>query len=152
MNDPATLGQPANDHQGPPMASGVTPHLTTKDAQAAIRFYEAAFGAELAFCQMAEDNKRIMHAHLLINGGSVFLHDDFPEYRGGSPAPTPAGMALHMQVADVDVWWARAVEAGAEILMPLEDMFWGNRYGQLKDKWGYVWSLASSANTSGETA
>ncbi|WP_291844478.1 VOC family protein [Maricaulis sp.] len=145
MTDSETRTRPANDHQGTPVASGVTPHLTTRDALAAVRFYKAAFGAELVFCQMAEDEKRVLHGHLVINGGSVFLHDDFPEYRGGALAPVPAGIALHMQVDDIDAWWDRAVRAGAEITMPLADMFWGDRYGQLKDPWGYVLSLAATS-------
>jgi len=122
--------------------SGVTAHLTTPGALEAIAFYKDAFGAEEVFRHMDEDGKRVMHAHLRINGGSVFLNDDFPEYRGGAPAPAPAGICLHLQVDDADAWFARAVKAGAEVSMPLQDMFWGDRYGHLKDKWGYTWSVA----------
>ena len=77
-----------NDDQGP--AGGITAHLTIRDNRAAeaIDFYKNAFGAELAMDPfMADDGKRIMHAHLTINGGHLMLNDDFPEYGGAASAP-----------------------------------------------------------------
>ena len=131
-----------NEQQGP--AAGVTPHLVIGDRRApeAIRFYQAAFGARELHC-MPSDDGRILHCHLEINGGSVMLNDDFPEYRGGNPAGRPAGVTLHLQVADADSVWAQAVGAGASVLMPLEDQFWGDRYGQLEDPFGHRWSVGS---------
>ncbi len=123
---------------------GITPHLTIGDGRAAeaIAFYKAAFGAEQAMEQhMAEDGKRIMHAHLMINGGSVMLNDDFPEY--GGAAGTPAAVTLHLQVDDADAWFKRALEAGASETMPLADQFWGDRYGQVKDPFGHSWSIGA---------
>lgn len=131
-----------NPDQGP--TDGVTPHLTIGDKRAkdAIAFYRTAFGAEEAMApMMAEDGERIMHAHLRINGGSVMLNDDFPEYGGG--AGTPGAVTLHLQTDDADRWFDRAVEAGATPTMPPADQFWGDRYGQVKDPFGHSWSIGA---------
>jgi PhnB protein len=125
--------------------SGITPHLTIRDGRCAeaITFYAAAFGAEERSRQAEEQGERLMHAALVINGDFVLMHDDFPEYRGGAPAPEPASAVLHLAVDDADAWWARAVDAGAEVTMPLADQFWGDRYGHLKDPFGYTWSIGA---------
>lgn len=131
-----------NPDQGP--VGGVTPHLTIGDKRAkeAIDFYKRAFGAEEAMPpHMAQDGERIMHAHLRINGGSVMLNDDFPEY--GGAAGRPAAVTLHLQVDDADKWFARALDAGAAETMPLGDQFWGDRYGQVKDPFGHSWSIGA---------
>lgn len=128
--------------QGP--GSGVTAHLTIRDGKAAdaIGFYKRAFGAESAMDpHMADDGKRIMHAHLLINGGHLMLNDDFPEY-GGAANP-PGCVTLHLQVPDADAAWNRAIEAGATEHFPLADQFWGDRYGQVKDPFGFTWSIGA---------
>ena len=124
-------------------SQGVIPHLSVKGAKKAIEFYQKAFGAELAFSAPAQDGERLMHAHLLLNNGALLLNDDFPEFRGGAAALPPAGVVLHLQVDDAERWWARAVAAGAAIVMPIGDQFWGDRYGQLKDPFGYTWSIGS---------
>ena len=80
-----------------------------------------------------------MHVHLHINGSSVMLGDGFPEY--GHPAEKPQAFNLTLTVDDIDAWWRRAVDAGAEIAMPVAEMFWGDRYGQLRDPFGVVWAL-----------
>ena len=125
--------------------SGVTPHLTIRDGRCieAIQFYSDAFGAKEVSRQAEEDGPRLMHAALIINGDFVLMHDDFPEYRGGDPAPAPASAVFHLAVDDADAWWAQAVSAGAEVTMPLADQFWGDRYGHLKDPFGYTWSIGS---------
>jgi PhnB protein len=131
-----------NEDQGP--SGGITAHLTIRDGKAAdaIAFYRDAFGAETAMDpMMADDGKRIMHAHLMINGGSLMLNDDFPEYGGGATAPGSA--TLHLQVSDADAVWNRALEAGATEKMPLADQFWGDRYGQLSDPFGFTWSIGA---------
>jgi PhnB protein len=124
---------------------GVVPHLAILDGRAseAIEFYKAAFGAEEQRRVPAQDGKRLMHASLMLNGGGLMLHDDFPEMHGGKPADPPAGTTLHLQVEDVDAVWESALAAGATILFPLENQFWGDRYGQLTDPFGHRWSIAS---------
>jgi len=132
----------AHEEQGP--AGGVTAHLTILDGRAAeaVDFYKRAFGAESAMDpHMAEDGKRIMHAHLLINGGHLMLNDDFPEYMGGEKEP--GGFTLHLQVTDADAAWNRAIQAGATEIMPLGDQFWGDRYGQVRDPFGFRWSIGA---------
>jgi PhnB protein len=134
----------AAPNQGP--TTGLTPHLTisSKYATEAIDFYTAAFGAQEQMRMFADDGKRLMHAHLIINGGSLMLNDDFPEYRGPADVGSapPSGFTLHLQVDDADAWFARAVAAGAGVKMPLQDMFWGDRYGQVEDPFGYRWAIA----------
>ena len=129
-------------NQGP--AGGITAHLTIRDNRAAeaIDFYSKAFGAEEIGRHMADDGKRIMHAHLNLNGGSLMLNDDFPEFGHGA-AGEPASVTLHLQVPDADVAWKRALDAGAQERFPLADQFWGDRYGQVKDPFGFTWSIGA---------
>lgn len=126
--------------QGP--TTGVTPHLVipSRGGQAALEFYARAFGAEELDRKYGEDGERIMHAHLRINGASVMLHDEFPEYHGEADI-VPKGVTLHLQVDDPDEWWGRALVAGGVPVLPLEDQFWGDRYGQLRDPFGHSWSI-----------
>ncbi|MDQ3074498.1 MAG: VOC family protein [Pseudomonadota bacterium] len=132
-----------SEDQGP--TGGITAHLTIRDQRAAeaVQFYKTAFGAEEAMPpHMADDGQRIMHAHLLVNGGHLMLNDDFPEY-GGAATP-PGSVTLHLQVRDADAAWNRALDAGATEKMPLADQFWGDRYGQLTDPFGFTWSIGAS--------
>ena len=134
----------AEDHtqQGP--TGGVAPHLTipSRGGQAAVEFYQRAFGAEVLRTMPAEDGERLMHAHLRINGGSVMLHDEFPEMNGEQDI-VPKGVVLHLQVDDADEWWNRAIVAGGVPVHPLADQFWGDRYGQLRDPFGHTWSIGA---------
>jgi len=123
--------------------TGVHPYLSVKGGKAAIDFYTRAFRATEKVRMLAEDGERIMHAQIVINGGLIMISDDFPEYRGGGEAPPPAGVTIHLEVDDADAWWARAVEAGARIVMPIDDQFWGDRFGQLKDPFGHDWSIGA---------
>ena len=131
----------ADENQSP--AGGVTAHLTIPGGRGAeaIEFYKQAFGASEEMRQPAEDGKRLMHAHLKINGGSLMLNDDFPEYREGGELPAPSGTTLHLHVPDADAAWNKAVAAGATVKFPLENQFWGDRYGQLEDPFGFTWSI-----------
>lgn len=132
-----TIGQRLNP--APP----VTAYLTVSDGQAAVAFYEKAFGAEETYRGVADDGRRIMHSQLRMNGGVIFLSDHFAEYHDGAPAPAPAGMMLHLEVDDVDAWFNRAVAAGASVRLPVSDQFWGDRYGQIVDPFGHCWSIAT---------
>lgn len=124
---------------------GLTPYITIRDGRGseAVEFYVRAFGAQEAFRHAADDGKRLLHCHLTINGGALMLSDDFPEYRDDAALPEPSGVTLHLQVEDADAAWKRALDAGAEVKMPLDDQFWGDRYGQVSDPFGFSWSIAS---------
>jgi len=130
--------------QGP--TGGLTPHIQIGDKRAAeaIDWYKSAFGATEMRRSPAPDGVRLMHAHLHINGASLMLHDEFPEYVGPADGDSAggSGLTLHLQVDDADAWFNRAVAAGARAAMPLENMFWGDRYGQVVDPFGYRWSIA----------
>lgn len=132
----------ADDQTPPGPVTGVTPHLTipSRGGQAAIEFYQRAFGAVEERRMLADDGERLMHAYLIINGGPVMLADEFPEYNGVQDS-VPTGVVLHLQVDDADEWWNRAILAGGVPVFPLSDQFWGNRYGQLKDPFGHTWSI-----------
>ena len=128
------------ENQGP--TGGLTPHIAIADKRAsdAIEFYKQAFGAVEQVRMPAEDGVRLMHAHLLVNGSSLMMHDDFPEYSGQAMA-APSGVTLHLQVDDADRWYDRAIAAGATSVMAPENMFWGDRYAQVKDPFGHLWSI-----------
>jgi PhnB protein len=125
-----------------PAHSGAIPYLTVKGGKAAVEFYTAAFGAVEQFRNLAQDGERLMHARLSINGGILMLSDYFPEHAGHAAMPAPSGVMIHLQVEDPDRLWDQAVKAGATVRMPLQDMFWGDRYGQLVDPFGHSWSVA----------
>lgn len=121
----------------------VTPHLVCEGAAAAIDFYVQAFGA-VETARMPGPGGKIMHAAVRIGDSIVMLADDFPEYGGlGPKALKGSPVTLHLYVPDVDASFARAVAAGAAVRMPLADMFWGDRYGQVTDPFGHHWSLAT---------
>lgn len=136
----------ADAYERPP--SGLSPHLVVSNAAAAIDFYKNAFGAVELTRHLAPDGKRIMHAAVLINDSTVMLSDEFPEYTGGKrSAPDALGgtpVVLHLQMAEADTFFNKAAAAGAEVKMPLADQFWGDRYGQLRDPFGHVWSVGAT--------
>ena len=122
----------------------VSPHLTVGDGAAAIDFYVKAFGA-VELGRVPGPDGKLMHAALQINGSTVLLNDDFPEYNDGkSSTPTALGgtpVTIHLTVTDVDSKFQQAVDAGATVVSALEDQFWGDRYGVLRDPFGHHWSL-----------
>jgi PhnB protein len=122
----------------------VSPHLVVGDGAAAIDFYVKAFGA-VELGRVPGPDGKLMHAALQINGSTVLLNDDFPEYNDGkSSTPTALGgtpVTIHLTVTDVDSKFQQAVDAGATVVSPLEDQFWGDRYGVLRDPFGHHWSL-----------
>lgn len=127
---------------------GIVPHLIVHDATAAIAFYKAAFGATELMRVPADDGKRLMHAALTINGGTVYLVDHFPEFCHGQgkfgPPPVIGGTAvtMHLDVPDCDAAVRRAEAAGATVTMPPEDAFWGARYATIADPFGHAWSFS----------
>lgn len=125
----------------PKPRGGLVAYLQVDGAQKAAAFYQRAFGAETALAYPPDENGRTMHIHLHINGSSLMLCDFYPEY--GMPVVPAQGytMALMLSDTDVDDWWKRAVDAGAEVVKPLELMFWGDRYGELRDPFGVSWAM-----------
>jgi PhnB protein len=130
----------------PPTPPGLTPYLTIRGGRGAeaISWYAQAFGAKEVFRNLADDGKRLLHGRIEVNGAILMFSDDFPDMRGGAETPAPAAFLLHLQVDDADAWAARAVAAGAELVMPIQDMFWGDRYGHLRDPFGFTWSVGSA--------
>jgi uncharacterized glyoxalase superfamily protein PhnB len=130
-----------------PIPSGfhtLTPHLVVKGASRAIDFYKKAFGAQEIGRLTGPDGKSIMNADLKIGDSHVFLVDESPEM--GCCGPESIGatpLTIHMYVENVDAAFGKAVAAGAQVKMPLADMFWGDRYGVVADPFGHAWSLAS---------
>ena len=121
----------------------VTPHLVCDGAAAAIEFYKKAFNAVEAARMQTPDGK-IMHAMVRIGDSNVMLVDEFPDYGSVGPKKLNGSpVTLHMYVQDVDKTFAQAVAAGATVKMPLENQFWGDRYGQVTDPFGHHWSLAT---------
>ena len=121
----------------------LAPHLIVDNAAAAIDFYVKAFDAVEYGRVPGPDGK--LHAALNINGFPVMLNDDFPEMtEGKSMTPTALGgtpVTIHLTVTDVDAKFQQAIDAGATVLAPLEDQFWGDRYGVVRDPFGHHWSL-----------
>ncbi|MFG1370817.1 VOC family protein [Xanthobacter oligotrophicus] len=141
MSDTAETTTPKADFSAmPPVKGGVTAYLTVDGAMKAVEFYKSALGAELAFAIPPDDSGRTMHVHLYINGSSVMLADPYPEYCAG-PVEKLGGFNLSLHVPDTDAAFERAVAAGASVMMPPSDMFWGARYAQVRDPFGVVWAF-----------
>lgn len=127
----------------PEVLGGPVPCLIVDGALRASQLYQRAFDAREVGHIPPDDRGRTMHVHLYVNGGSLMLSDAYPEH--GCPLKPQQGYSLHMQVEDVQAWWRRAVLAGLEIVTPLQVMFWGDRWGQLRDPFGVLWSLGAPA-------
>tara|TARA_B100001105_G_C22229126_1_gene373194 strand:+ start:267 stop:701 length:435 start_codon:yes stop_codon:yes gene_type:complete len=125
----------------PPVLGGPCPYLSVSNAAKAADYYVAALGAREVMRMPPDDKGRYMHIHLVINGGSLMLADAFPEH--GAPLEKPAAFTLHLQVDDVDAAFDRAITAGATVALPVQDMFWGDRYGQFRDPFGVLWSMGA---------
>lgn len=125
----------------------IQPHLCVAGGVEAIAFYEAAFDARCTFVQMAEDGVRVLHANLALFGGEVMLHDEFADYGDAMRGPTALGgasVAININLSDpgaVDAACARAVTAGATVIIAPADMFWGARHARVRDPFGHVWAF-----------
>lgn len=120
-----------------------TPYLTLKDASEAIDFYKRAFGAVEVFRMNGPDGK-IGHAEIRIGNSRLMLGDESPCSEAKAPESlngTTAGIFLYVE--DVDASFKRALDAGARQTGPLQNMFWGDRFGRLTDPFGHKWMLAS---------
>ena len=119
----------------------VTPHLIMNDAAQAIDWYKKALGAEEVARAAGPDGK-ILHAEVRIGDSRIMLNDEMgggksPKAFGGSP------VSLWVYVEDCDALFNRAVQAGAKVTMPMMDMFWGDRWGQVTDPFGHQWGIAT---------
>lgn len=122
----------------------VTPCLSLKNSLEAIEFYEKAFGAKNLGVFPSPDGKSTMHAMIQIGDSILMMGDEHPE-QGCKSAETlgASPIGLYIYVPNVDEAFERAVDAGGEVIMPLGDMFWGDRCGTLKDPFGYGWTIAT---------
>lgn len=121
----------------------ITPHLVCAGAAAAIDFYKSAFNAVEAF-RLPGPQGKLLHACIRIGGSAVMLVDEFPDWGSIGPKSLKGSpVTIHLYVENVDAVVAQAVGAGAKTLMPIEDMFWGDRYCKLEDPFGHHWSVAT---------
>lgn len=138
-----TTSSPATDGPAPAqqiaVKGGVVAYLTVADASKASAFYAKAFGAQEQFRYPQDEQGRTCHIHLYINGNSVMLSDPFPEF--GCGHEKPQGFVLHLAVSGIDAKFQAAVDAGCEVVLPVQKMFWGDRYGQVRDPFGNLWSM-----------
>lgn len=118
-------------------------YLRVRDANAAIKFYEQAFGAKEYF-RMQEPAGRIGHAELKFGTFTIMISDEYPEYGILAPAKdSGTGASVHLHVANVDAMTQRAVDAGARIIMQPKDQFYGERAAKVIDPFGHEWLLGS---------
>jgi PhnB protein len=128
----------------PPGLHTITPGLVYKDANAAIAWYRMAFGAKPLRVMMAPDGKSVWHAELRIGDSTLFLNDESPMGTSVAPhGPRTTTSTIQLYVNDADAWAKRAAEAGATVVMPVADMFWGDRMGALVDPFGHTWMIAT---------
>lgn len=135
-NKPAVRPIPEGMHS-------VTPHLICKGAAEAIEFYKKAFGAS-ELSRLVSPEGRVMHASLRLGDSVIMLNDEMPEWCSVGPLSLKGSpVTIHLYVEDAEAAFAQAVRAGARVTMPLDDMFWGDRYGKLEDPFGHQWSIAT---------
>jgi len=120
----------------------ITPHIVVRDAARAAEWYPEALGAEER-SRLPLPGGKLMYVELWFGDSAVMVADEFPEM--GVVSPLSIGgtaTVLHVSTEDVEALWNRVVAAGAEILQPLSETFWGDRYGQVRDPFGHKWGLA----------
>lgn len=123
--------------------NAITPHLVCAGAADAIEFYKQAFGA-IDEGRLATPDGKLMHACVRIGDSAIFLVDEMPDCGALSPQSLNGSpVTIHLYVEDADKVMEKAVAAGARVMMPLQDMFWGDRYGVLEDPFGHRWSIAT---------
>jgi PhnB protein len=121
----------------------LVPFLAVDDAAEAIDFYKRAFGAKERMTMPGPDGK-IAHAELGVGDAVLMLADQFPQSICKPPKELGGtSVGLFLYVEDVDAFVQRAVDAGATVTMPIDDMFWGDRYGRIADPFGHDWQIAT---------
>ena len=137
---------PAKMAPAPGRLQSVTPHLVVRGAAAAISFYRQAFGAQEVMRMPSPDGFGVMHAEIKIGSSLIYLVDEMP--MGGSTCKSPQTLggttsSVHLYVDDCDKVFKQAVDAGATVVMPPADMFWGDRFAKVRDPLGHEWSIAT---------
>lgn len=121
----------------------VTPYLIVKGADRAIDFYKKVFGASQPM-RMDGPNGTVGHAEIEIDGSAIMLADEFPDMGSRSPQSIGGtGVSLHLYIKDVDLCFNQAVAAGAKVLRPVQDQFYGDRSGTVEDPFGHVWTIST---------
>lgn len=127
----------------PPGYHTVTPAIVVRNAPEAIEFYKRAFGA-VEQSRMIGPDGTIAHAEIRIGDSNIMLGEENPAWGTKSPLSTNGTHgSLHIYVPDADAAFERAIEAGATVRYPLEDAFWGDRYGKVTDPYGHEWGIAT---------
>jgi PhnB protein len=128
----------------PPRPTALTPHLFVRDTDAAVTFYRRAFGAAELFRNRLPDG-RVLFVELAVGPARLLLSEETPSLNALAP-PTIGGspVLLHVEVEDPDAVAAGAVDAGAQVEIPVQEMFWGERYGVLRDPFGHRWSISTA--------
>ena len=121
----------------------ITPQIAVKGVAAAIDWYTTALGAHELLRNTGPDGTSIMHSEMLLGDSRFFVVDEFPDSMASPASLGGTSVTLHLYVRDVDALFTRAVDAGATVVMPVADQFWGDRYGILRDPFGHRWSIAS---------
>jgi PhnB protein len=122
---------------------GITPYLSVKGGTDAIEFYKKAFGAT-EIMRLPNPDGTLGHAEIKIGDALVMLADEYPDYGNLSPKTLGgSSVRLHMYVEDVDAFFEKAVAAGAKVLIPIADQFYGDRSGRLEDPFGHVWLVST---------
>lgn len=127
------------------MEDQFVPHLIVNDGIAALKFYQEVLGAQQGHTMMARDGKRVVHGEIILDGHKLFVSDEFTAAEGGScSTPTTLGgscVRITLMTDDADRIIERALQRGAKLIMPVQDMFWGARYGQIVDPFGHQWGI-----------
>ena len=128
-----------------PKPDSITPEIFVHDGRGAIEFYKRAFGAVERSRMMSQDGTKLLNGHLEIRGHRLFVCDEFSASEGGTcrcPRTLQGtGVRIMLEVEDADQAFEQAVAAGATVMIPVADMFWGARYGKLIDPYGHEWGI-----------
>jgi PhnB protein len=133
----------------PPGFRTVTPYLAVNGGAEALAFYKKALGARELSRETTPDGK-VVHARMKIGDSIVMLSDQFGAPAVSGAAPMDTSVTLHVYSRDVDKLWQQATAAGAKVVMPIDNQFWGERYGQVVDPFGHRWSLSMRVKMSKE--
>jgi len=126
----------------PPGFHTLTIHLTVRGCAEYIDFLKRAFSA-VEISRSPGPGGKLMHASVQVGDSVLMLNDDFPEMGGPPIAEGNWPLRLNLYVPDADATWAQAIAAGCQVVFPLQDQFWGDRYGQVRDAAGFVWAIAT---------